>query len=85
MNIPSHVGVKQLEPTMNTRSKQKSAGVNNFKHFFFVWIIKPWNNLPNNVFEGGICVKGFKSRPENTYKYSLIFKWMQMLRMHELA
>ena len=40
----------------------KSARVNCFKYSFFVRIIKPWNNLPNHLFEGVISVKGFKSR-----------------------
>ena len=42
----------------------KSARANCFKYFFFVRIIKPWNNLPNHLFEGVISVKGFKSRLE---------------------
>ena len=61
MTILSHVGVKQLLANHQYKIHTKSARVNCFKYSFFERIIRPWNNLPNHVFERGISVKGFKS------------------------
>ena len=64
MTILSHVGVKQLRANHQYKIQTKSARVNCFKYSVFERIIKPWNNLPNHVFERATSVKGFKSRPK---------------------
>lgn len=68
---------KTTGANLQNKIQTKSARVNYFKYPFFMRIIKPWNNLPNNVFEVGISVKGFKSHQKtlkNIYSFLREYK-----------